>query len=75
MLASGKSVAISRMRVGQKVLATDTRTRKTSAEPVTAVLVHHDTNLYDLRVETAHGTAVIHTTRSHLIWTRALAGG
>jgi hypothetical protein len=35
-------------------------------EPVAAVLVHHDTNRYNLKVSTAHGSAVIHTTTTHL---------
>jgi len=48
------------------VLATNVKTGRTQAEPVTAVLVHHDTNRYDLRVKTMHGTAVIHTTTTHL---------
>jgi hypothetical protein len=38
------------------------------AETVTAVLVHHDTDRYDLTVRTVRGTAVIDTTRSHLFW-------
>jgi hypothetical protein len=61
-------VAISKLRQGDKVLATNTATGKTSAEPVAAVLVRHDRDLYDLRVATAHGTAVIDTTRNHLFF-------
>jgi hypothetical protein len=38
------------------------------SQPVAAVLVHHDTDLYDLTVRTAHGTSVIDTTSSHLFW-------
>jgi ABC-2 type transport system ATP-binding protein len=53
---------------GDKVLATSTQTGKTQAGPVTAILVHHDTDPHDLTVKTAHGTAVIHTTRNHLFW-------
>jgi len=68
LLASGAAIAISQLKNGDKVLATNTKTGKTQAEPVTAVLVHHDTDLYDLTVKTAHGTAVIHTTSSHLFW-------
>jgi hypothetical protein len=68
LLASGAAVAISQVKVGDKVLATNTKTGKTSAEPVTAVLVHHDTDLYDLKVKTTHGTAIIDTTRRHLFW-------
>jgi hypothetical protein len=44
------------------------KTSKAAAEPVAAVLVHHDTDRYDLTVTTAHGSAVIHTTSSHLFW-------
>jgi large repetitive protein len=66
LLASGFAVPIAVLKPGEKVLATNVKTGKTSAEPVTAVLVHHDTNRYDLRVKTAHGTAIIHTTTTHL---------
>lgn len=50
------------------MLATNTQTGKTSAESVAAVLVHHDTNRYDLTIKTDSGTAVIQTTRTHLFW-------
>ena len=53
---------------GDKVLATNTRTGKTRAEPVTAILVHHDTNRYNLTIQAGHHTAVIHTTSNHLFW-------
>jgi hypothetical protein len=68
LTASGHLVAISKLRKGDKVLATNTKSGKTSPEPVAAVLVRHDSDLYDLRVATAHGTAVIDTTRSHLFF-------
>ena len=71
LLASGLAVPIAILKPGEKVLATNVKTGKTSAEPVTAVLVHHDTNRYDLRVKTAHGTAIIHTTTTHLFWNPA----
>lgn len=45
--------------------------RQDPAEPVTAVLVHHDTDRYDLTIKTGHRTAVIHTTSSHLFWDHA----
>ena len=32
------------------------------------MLVHHDSDLYDLTVKTAHGSEVIDTTSSHLFW-------
>jgi RHS repeat-associated protein len=68
LLASGGKVAISKLRVGQKVLATNTRTGRTTAERISAVLVHHDTNRYDLKVSAGHHTAVIDTTSNHLFW-------
>ena len=69
LLASGIAVPIASLHPGDKVLATSTRTGKTQAEPVTAVLVHHDTNRYNLIIRTAHHrAAVIHTTTNHLFW-------
>jgi hypothetical protein len=68
LLASGKAVPISSLKPGDKVVASDTGTGKNQAETVTAVLLHHDTDLYNLTVKTSHGTQVIHTTSSHLFW-------
>jgi hypothetical protein len=68
LLASGIAVPIASLKPGEKVLATDARTGKTRAEPVSAVLVHHDTNRYGLKVRVGHRSAVIHTTRTHLFW-------
>ncbi len=61
-------IPISQLKVGDKVLATNAKTGKTSAEPVAAVLVHHDTDLYDLKIMTSHGTSVIRATSGHLFW-------
>lgn len=72
LLASGVAVPIASLRPGEKVRATNTMTGKTSAEMVTAVLVHHDTDRYDLRVKTAHGAVVIQTTSTHLFWSPAI---
>jgi hypothetical protein len=44
-------------------------------ETVTAVLVHHDTDLYDLKVRTGRTTSVIDTTSNHLFWVPAGGGG
>ena len=74
VLASGKAVPISSLKVGDKVLATDTKTGKTQPEAVTAVLVHHDTDLYDLKVKANGLTAVIDTTSSHLFWVPGTGG-
>ena len=56
-------------------MATSTKTGKTQPETVTAVLVHHDTDLYNLTIKTSHGTSVIHTTCSHLLWDPSLNYG
>ena len=68
LLASGKFIPISRLKVGDKVLAFSTRTGRDQAETVTAVLVNHDTDLYNLTVKTKSGNEVIHTTSNHLLW-------
>src|SRR5262249_2379481 len=68
LLASGAAVAISNLKPGVKVLATNVKTGKTQAETVTDVMVDHDKNLYDLKVKTSHGTSVIHTTSNHPFW-------
>ena len=68
LLAAGQAAPISSLKPGDKVLASDTRTGKDQPETVTAVEVHHDTDLYDLTVKTSHGIEVIHTTASHLFW-------
>ncbi|HUY44152.1 MAG TPA: Hint domain-containing protein, partial [Streptosporangiaceae bacterium] len=75
LLASGLAVPIASLKPGDKVLATNVRTGKTQAEPVAAVLVHHDTSRYDLRVKTVRGYAVIHTTATHLLWDPSLDYG
>ena len=68
LLADGKTVPISSLKPGDKVLASDTKNGNDQAETVTAVLVRHDTDLYNLTVKTSHGTEVIHTTKNHLFW-------
>jgi hypothetical protein len=65
LLASGEAVPMSALRLGMRVLAVDTRTGKNQPETVTDVEVNHDHDLYDLKVRTAHGTSVIHTTSNH----------
>jgi hypothetical protein len=72
LLASGKPVPIASLKPGDKILATNTKTGKTSPETVAAVEVNHDTDLYNLRVKTSHGITIIHTTSSHLFWDPSL---
>jgi hypothetical protein len=68
LTASGKAVPIASLKVGDKVQAFDTATGKKTVETVDAVLVNHDTDLYDLTVHTPHGQYTIHTTSNHPIW-------
>ena len=68
LLANGKAVPISSLKPGEKVVSTGTKTGKTQAGTIAAVLVHHDTNLYDLTVRARGRTAVIHTTSNHPFW-------
>jgi len=67
-LASGTFVPISSIKVGDKVLATDPTSGKTTAETVTATDIHDDTDLVDLVVHTAGGDRTIHTTDLHPVW-------
>ena len=71
LIPSGAAIPISQLKVGDKVLAANTKTGKTQAEAVAAVLVHHDTDLYDLTIKSGDRTAVIGTTSSHLFWVPA----
>jgi hypothetical protein len=70
LLVDGKAVSISRLKVRNEVEASDTRTGRDQAE---TVMLHHDTDLYNLNVKTSRGTAVIHTTSRYLfgdpVWT------
>ena len=75
LLASGKTIPISQLKVGGKVKAVDTKTGKGQVKTVQAVLVHYDTDLYDLTVKTARGTEAIDTTTNHLFWDPARRGG
>jgi hypothetical protein len=68
VLANGKTAAISSLKPGDRVEATNTKTGKTTAEQVSAVEVKHDTDLYDLTVKSGGHTEVIHTTSNHPFW-------
>jgi hypothetical protein len=74
LLADGRSKPISQLKPGDKVLATSTKTGKTQPEAVAAVLVSHDTGLYDLKIKAGSKTAVIHTTKDHPFWVPAVGG-
>lgn len=74
LLASSAAIPISQLKPGDKVLGTNVKTGKTQSETVTAVLVKHDTDLYDLRVKAGSRIAVIDTTSKHLFWIPAIRG-
>lgn len=74
LLASGKAIPISQLKTGMKVLATNTTTGKTQVETVTAVLVHYDTDLYDLTIRAGKTTSVIDTTSNHLFYVPGAGG-
>jgi len=68
LTASGKAVPITSLKIGDQVATANTADGKKTSERVDAVLVHHDTDLYNLTIDTAHGKQIIHTTANHLIW-------
>jgi RHS repeat-associated protein len=68
LLANGKTEAISSLKPGDRVEATNAKTGKTTAEEVSAVEIKHDDNLYDLTVKSGGHTEVIHTTSNHPFW-------
>jgi hypothetical protein len=68
LLANGTTTAISKLKPGDKVMATDPQTGKTQAETVTTVWLHDDKNLMDVMVKTANGTSAVHSTSNHLFW-------
>jgi large repetitive protein len=72
LLPNGKTAPISSLKPGNKVEAYDTKTGRDQVETVTAVLLHHDTNLYNLTIRSGSRTEVIHTTSSHLFWDPSL---
>jgi hypothetical protein len=67
-LANGESIPLAQVKVGDMVLATNTLTGQTQAEPVTALLVNDDSDLMDVSVKTSSGTSIIKSTQHHLFW-------
>jgi hypothetical protein len=68
LLASGKTVPISQLKPGEKVLANNPKSGITKAETISVVMLHYDTNLYDLQLRSGTRTAVIETTTNHPFW-------
>lgn len=68
LLANGKTARIAALKPGDKVQVRDTEAGKNQPEAITAVEVHHDTDLYNLAVRADGHIQVIHTTASHLFY-------
>ncbi|MEU5611507.1 polymorphic toxin-type HINT domain-containing protein [Streptomyces sparsogenes] len=68
-LADGGNKSIEDVKVGDKVLATDPQTGKTTARPVVATIVTEDDKEFtDLTIDTEAGPASIIATDTHPFW-------
>jgi Pretoxin HINT domain len=73
VMADGSTKAISQVRVGDKVEATDPATGKTVAATVSHLFLNDDHNLADVYVRQADGTsAALHATQGHRFWDQTL---
>ncbi|MFG1611002.1 RHS repeat-associated core domain-containing protein [Actinoplanes sp. NPDC049265] len=68
LMADGSTKPISKVEVGDRVLASDPVTGFTRSQQVTEVHINRDTDLADLTVKTRHGAATLHTTQHHPFW-------
>lgn len=68
LMADGTKKPISAVLVGDKVLATDTKTGKNNSRAVEAVFINYDDDLLDVVIETGSGEAAITTTDDHPFW-------
>ncbi|CAM5696744.1 GIY-YIG domain-containing protein OS=Streptomyces canus OX=58343 GN=AQI96_40750 PE=4 SV=1 [Streptomyces canus] len=70
LMANGKTKAIGKIKVGDKVQAANPKTGKhQGSRTVQHVWINHDHDLLDLTVRTSNGrTATLHTTANHPFW-------
>jgi hypothetical protein len=68
LMADGTKKPIGDVAVGDKVVATDPSTGRTSVRTVTRLFTHIDDDLLDLVVLTDDGVETIHTTDHHRFW-------
>jgi len=66
MMANGSEQPISRVRVGDKILASDPQTGETASEPVTAIIRH--TNRHTMADVTLSDGSELQATSGHPIW-------
>ena len=67
LMANGTRMAIDKIRVGDRVLATNPKTGVSQPETVTAVEINHDHDLLDLELSTPTGTAIVQSTRASFV--------
>ena len=67
-MGDGTTKAIAKIKIGDRVQATDPVDGKNRVEPVTALHDNHDTDLADVTIKSPTGRAVIHTTANHPFW-------
>jgi Pretoxin HINT domain len=67
-MADGTTKRISEIEIGDKVVATDPVTGRTSVREVTRLFTHIDDDLLDVIVLTEDGVETIHTTEHHRFW-------
>jgi hypothetical protein len=67
-LANRTFLAISKLRVGDKVLARNPKTGVNTSEVVTATMIHDDFDLMGIVVKTSTGTGTISATDLHPFW-------
>lgn len=70
LLKNGRTKPISKVKPGDQVEAADPRSgHHQGARRVTARLVHHDSDLIDLKIRSPKGkTSTLHTTSGHPFW-------
>jgi hypothetical protein len=69
LMADGSTKAIAKVKLGDKVVATDPKTGKRYIETVRSLHVNRDTDLVDVTVKDRNGKrATIHTTKHHPFW-------
>ena len=73
VMADGTTKAISDVKIGDRVEATDPATGKTVAAIVSHLFLNDDRSLADVVVRQANGaSAVLHTTQGHRFWDQSL---
>ncbi|MGW5580966.1 polymorphic toxin-type HINT domain-containing protein, partial [Micromonospora chokoriensis] len=70
LLADGSKRPIEKLKPGDKVIATNPETGKTSPQEVVATHINLDLELTNLTLITADGSVLIETTAQHPFWSR-----